>query len=470
MLSFRQFLALFQGRGREIIGIWLAIVLAVAIGSLLLPKRYTATAAVAIDIAAPELFNSTNSLNAGWVPSYVATQVDVLMSELVALKAIGALGLDRDPKQREAWLAATNGQGDMRSWIAAELHKKLDVKTSLQSNAVYVAFTASSPELAANVTNAIVRGYIGAAVEMKAQPTRQFTDLFDGRSKKLRDELEAAQARLSAYQRTHGILAKDERLDMESARLSELNSQMIALQGQVADSASRLDQARADPAHSPEIMGNSLVAGLTADLNRQQARLQELSTRLGDEHPLVIETKASIAELRRRIAAASSQASGGVASVDTVNRSRLARVESSLAEQRGKVLRLKEARDKIDVLVRDVETAQKAYDVVLARSSQTSLESQNTQTNVTVLKYASEPAKPSSPLLGLNLSIALVVGLIAAVGIAVMHEFFDRRLRTRDDVETDLRIVMLGELADSAAPAAHRFLPWPRLGMAPPRN
>ena len=461
MLSLRQFLAVIQGRARQVVGIWLAIVLVVLAASLLLPKRYTAMAAVAVDVKAPELFNSTNSLNAGWVPSYIATQVDVLMSELVALKAIDALGLERDATLLEDWQKATKGEGDLRSWIAAEMHKKLDVKATLTSNALYVAYTAPSPQRAADVANAVVRGYIAAAVDMKTEPTRQFTGFFDERSKQLRGELEAAQSRLSAYQRAHGIVAKDERLDMETVRLNELNAQLMALQAQVADSASRRDMARADPSRSPEVMNSGLVSGLTADLNRQQQKVEELLTRLGDQHPQVVEAKASIAELRRRIAAASTQVTGGLASTDAVNRSRLAQVESALAAQRAKVLTMKERRDKVEVLLRDVENAQKAYDMVATRASQTSLESQSTQTSVTVLKVASVPTKPSSPLLALNLAIAGVVGLIVALGAVVLRETMDRRLRTRDDVVMDLRIPMLGELADSAG-ASRRLLGWSR--------
>lgn len=467
-MGFGQFVAIVRGRKVELIGVWAAIVVLAAVVSLLLPKRYTASAAVVVDVQAPELFTSTNSLNAGWVPSYVATQVDVLRSELVALKAIDSLGLDRDPQLREAWQKATEGAGDLRSWIAAELNKKLEVKASLQSNALYVAYTAPSPQRAAEVTNAVVRGYLTAAAEMKSQPTRQFTDFFDKRAKKLREELEQAQSRLSAFQRANGILAKEERLDVETARLNELNLQLVMLQSQLGDAASRRQEAFADPTRSPEVTGNALVMGLTADLNRQQGRLQELTSRLGDEHPQVVEVRAGIAELRRRIAAASTQVSGGVASTEAVFRNRLARVEVALAEQRARVLKLKEVRDKVDVLVRDVESAQKSYDMVLARASQTNLESQNTQTNVAVLKYASSPAKPSSPLLGLNIAIACVVGLVAGLGWVVLRELLDRRLRSREDVVADLQLVMLGELGDGRAVAGAPRLPWDRLRLAPP--
>lgn len=449
MLRFSQFVAIVRHGWGLCLGVCITIVFVVTAASLLLPKRYTAAAAVVVDVRAPELLNPANALDAGWVPSYVTTQIDVLKSERVALKAIEAVGLDRDPAQREAWLAATKGQGDFRRWLAARLQKRLDVKTSLQSNALYVAYTANEAELAANVVNAVVQGYISTAAEMRAEPTRRFSAFFDERARKLRAELEAAQARLSAYQRANGILAKDERLDAETARLNELSLQLIAMQAQVAESASRRAQAAIDPTRSPDVLGNPLVSGLIADLNRQQERLEELTTRLDEGHPQVIQARASIDELRRRISDMSSKVSSGVASVETVNRSRLARLEASLAEQRAKVLKLNERRDQVEVLVRDVEHAQKAYELVLTRAAQTSLESENTQTNVTVLQHASPPPLPTSPNLPLNVAIAFICGLLVSVGAIVMRELLNRRLHTREDL-TDLGLPFLVELADSA--------------------
>ena len=60
-------------------------------------------------------------------------------------------------------------------------------------------------------------------------------------------------------------------------------------------------------------------------------------------------------------------------------------MRAALEAQRAKVLRMKAVRDEGLVLVRDVENAQRAYDAVLARFTQTSLESQTTQSNVNVL-------------------------------------------------------------------------------------
>jgi chain length determinant protein EpsF len=452
MLSFKQLVALVQGRKREIALIWAAIVGLVVGASLLLPKQYTATAAVIVDVKAPELLEDRNSLSAGWIPGYVATQVDILRSERVAIRAIRALGLEKDEELRERWSKATRERGDFESWLASELQRKLDVKPSRESNALYVGFTAKDPKLAADFANAVVRGYIETSLDLRTEPSKEFADFFEARAKQLRDQLEAAQVRLSEYQRRTGILAREERVDVETARLNELSTQLVLAQSAAAEARGRSAQASADPNRSAEVLNNPVVSGLTADLSRQQARLQELTSRLGDEHPQVVETRASIAELRRRLNAMTTMVSRSVSATDDATRSRVAQLEAAVAAQRDKVLRLKEKRDEIDVLVRDVESAQKAYDLVLTRGNQTRIESKNTQTNVGVLKTATEPARPSSPNVTLNAVIAVVVGGLLALGYAVLREFTDRRLRTAEDAAQDLQVVVLCELVDTTQP------------------
>jgi uncharacterized protein involved in exopolysaccharide biosynthesis len=191
---------------------------------------------------------------------------------------------------------------------------------------------------------------------------------------------------------------------------------------------------------------------LNAELSRQQVRLRELTSRLGDQHPQVIEANASIAEIRRSLAGASNLASRGLDGTDSVNRQRVAALEASVASQRAKVLKTKELRDRLAALQREVDGAQKALDFVLTRSTQTSLESQNTQTNVTVLKRATPPVKPSSPNTLLNLALASSAGLLLGGVAALLRESFDRRVRSAEDVEADLNATVFGTLLDSSGP------------------
>jgi succinoglycan biosynthesis transport protein ExoP len=132
--------------------------------------------------------------------------------------------------------------------------------------------------------------------------------------------------------------------------------------------------------------------------------------------------------------------------VDRINQARLAAARQELEQQRAKMLKLKAERDTVAVLMAEVEQAQKAYDLVAARGTQASIESQATQTNVSVLKRATTPPMPSSPNLALNAAGGLLLALLAGVMTALMREMRDRRLRTDDDVRLGLAQPLLGAL------------------------
>jgi hypothetical protein len=81
------------------------------------------------------------------------------------------------------------------------------------------------------MANAFVQAYMDTALALRVNPARQYSGFFDQQVKDARDALEKAQAKVSAFQKAKGIIATDERLDVENARLNELSSQLVAAAG-----------------------------------------------------------------------------------------------------------------------------------------------------------------------------------------------------------------------------------------------
>jgi chain length determinant protein EpsF len=297
------------------------------------------------------------------------------------------------------------------------------------------------------MANAFVQSYLDTALELRTDPARQFSSFFDARTKEARDALEKAQSRLSAFQEKNGIIATDERLDVETARLNELSSQLTALQAISAESGSRQAQAQGQQADRlQEVLNNSLIAGLKADVARSEANLQQLSTRLGENHPQLLEARAALAEQRAKLEAETRKVTGGVGVTNTINRQREQEIQRALEAQRQKVLRMKAVRDEGLVLIRDIENAQRAFDAIQQRFVQTSLESQTTQSNVNMLTQALPPLEPSSPRVVLNTILAFVGGVLLAIGAALGLELRDRRVRNIDDAVDALGLPVIGSL------------------------
>jgi polysaccharide biosynthesis transport protein len=413
--------------------------------SLLLPKKYTADAAIILDIKSPDPIAGV-LLPTLAMPSYMATQVDIIQSARVAQKVVRQLKLADNPELREQWQEDTQGKGSIEAWVATALQKNLTVKPSRESNVIQVSFKGADPRFASVVTNAFVQSYLDTILELKIEPAKAYSGFFDDRSKGLRENVERSQSRLSAYQKTKGIIATDERLDIETSRLNELSSQFVALQALAVESNSRQVQANKSAEQIQEVIQNPLISGLKADLVRQEARLRESSSKLGANHPQIQELQANISALVEKIAQETKRVSGGVVVSNNINRQREVEIRASLDAQRSKVLKLKESRDEFAVLQRDVENAQKAYDIVVSRGTQTTLESQTQQTNAAVLNPASEPTDPSFPKILLNSAVAVFLGTMLAVAMTLIMELLDRRVRSAQDVNSLTNLPVIGFL------------------------
>lgn len=444
-MTFGQFISILMARWRLVLSI-VGVVATVAVGvSLMLPKQYTASAAIVFDIS-PDPVSSLGYGEMVW-PTYLATQVEIMQSDRVARRVVDALQLKDDEISRARWEKATKGVGDFDEWMATALVKNLAVKLTRESNVVTLSYRAPDPKVAAKVSNAFVKAYLDTVVDLKVDPARQYSTFFEGRAKELREQLEKAQAKLSAFQREKGLIGADERVDTESARLTELSAQLVATQALSAESSSRQSQSQLRSVDQlPDVQANPLVAGLKADLSRQEASLQQLNSRLGDAHPQVVEAKVNIAALRSRIDAESRRVASGAGVTNTINRQREAELRAAYETQRQRVLRMKEQRDEAMIYQREVEGAQRALDNVMTRYNQTALESQATRSNASVLTPATTPLLPSSPRILLNGFIGLFLGSLFAVVLAIALEMMNRRVRNSDDITEALGLPVIGTL------------------------
>lgn len=458
-MTFGQFLSILRARWWLLLLVLFGTVAATLTVSLLLPKQYTAVASVVVDFK-PDPISAV--IYGGMAsPAFMATQVDIIRSERVAQRVVRNLRLSENPQVRQQWQEEADGQGSIESWLGTVFRRQMDVVPSRESSVISVSYRAPDPRFAAGLANAFVQAYIDTALELRVDPARQYSSFFETRSQEARQALEQAQSRVSAFQAEKGIIATDERLDIENARLNELSSQLTQLQAIVSDSDSRQRQAQgAQVDRLAEVMNNPIVGQLRSDINRGEARLEELTTRLGDNHPQVREARANIEQSRQRLELETRRAAGSVTVSSNINRQREAELRGSLDAQRAKVLRMRTVRDEGLVLLRDVENAQRTYDALQQRLTQTSLESLSTQSNVNVLTQATPPIEPSSPRIVLNTLLSVFIGTLLALGLALVLELLDRRVRNVDDVVAALGLPVLGVMPK---PGARRFFGGARL-------
>jgi len=430
-------------------------------GIMQVPKKYTAETTVMVDIRAPDPVAAALIPATMMNPVTLGSQVDVILSNRTARKVVKLLNLDQSPAARQQWLNVGEGKGKLEDWLANLLLKGLKVVPSRDSNLIRITFEGADPGFVEAVANAFAQSYIESAIELKVEPARQYARWFGDQAKVLRENVEKAQARMSEFQKQKGFVGTDETLDNETAKLNDLSARLTAAQSETRDVQSKLRGGSIAFETLPEVQQNSVILGLRSEIARVERGLKDAAANLGNKHPQYQRMEFEYAELKKRLEAETRIIVNSISSIGAVGKTREAELIAAIEAQKKKLLQLKGGRDELAVLMRDVETAKRAYDAVTTRFNQTSLESQATQTNISVLTPAVEPITPSFPKpLPITLLMAIGVGIVLGGAWAIALEMLDHRVRSTHDLAEMLQLPVLGVIARASRP--NRLAFWRR--------
>ena len=448
-MTARQLIQVLIGRRILIMTVLAGMVSLALAASFVFPKIYTSEVSLVID---PKERDPVSGLeeSALLLPSRMATQVDVIASHNVALRVVDKVKLADSPETREAFIRDTDGLGSLRDWLADKLLKTVQVKPSRESNVITIRASARDPGLAQTLANEFADAYIQASLELTVDPARRTASWFDGQLRGLRGNIETAQKRVSDYQRTQTVVGTDDRIDVENTRLVEISNQLVAAQAAMFETRSRLNQMnlalqRNQLRELPDLLNNSLLQSMKADLARAESTLAETAEHFGTHHPKYVQAAAEVRTLRAKLSSEIQTARGAIIQAAQLSERQASQLQAALEDQRDHILKLKSQQDDLQVLKREVESAQRAFDIASQRASEVRLQSQLNQSSIAILNPAVAPRKPTWPNLPLNIIVSTLLGLTLGTGAALALELFDRRVRSAEDVTELTGLLVLAE-------------------------
>jgi chain length determinant protein EpsF len=461
-MNLQQFMLALRARRKAFVLVLAAVITTAVAVALIVPKKYVASATVLMDARDEQTLAPTRTM--ARERSYIVTQMDLIRSGRVAARVARDLKLAQKPGVREAWEKDTGGAVPIDDWLAQGLLDRLVVDLP-GGSVVSVQYSSSDPKQAAAVANGFVKAYLETALEMRTEPTREAAEWFNDQLKTLRTQANQAQAKLTAYQKAKGITSADERADLESTRLAELNTQYLEARNLTYEAQSRYKQAQevaasGTPDAMAELMASATITAVRADLARAEAAFTAASADLGPNHPVYQRLEADVQAQRAKLKAEMKKAVASLGNAAQAAQRRELELKNALAAQSQRVQAMKDARVELAIMSRDVEQAQRAYDTVLTRYMTNNIESKAKMTNAALLTPAVEPVTPSQPKVGLISALAVVIGLLLAAAVVYVLETIDRRVRSRADLESRLAVPSLGRLS-RWQPAGGRLLPAP---------
>jgi len=487
-MSFTQLLTVIRARAALILTVMLLGVMTAGAVTLMMPKRYLSTASVVVD---PNVVQAAANASAasGKPDEFMSTHLDLVANPAVAGRVSEALGLERrsdigallsgsslmlNVRQVLALVVANEPEDDKdpREWIIDRLLRNLTIKANRDSRLIKITYSAPDPDFAAAVSNAFARGYLETIRQLQVGPAKEYAESFEGPLKELQRNLEQAEAKFAKFQQEKGIVATDERLDLESSRLNDLSSQVVAAQSLSYESEAKQRQlreflARGGGEGPAEVTTSPVVQQLRQSVSDREAKLAELSKRAGPNHPLYRSAVTELEGLKAQLNEQTRSAAQGLLTSGNVASQREGALRSALEQQRSKVMRLKTDRNALAMLAREVDSAKQSYDAALQRVTQSRTTSHAGQTAATVVDAATPPTRPASPKPTLNLAIGLAAGLVLGIGLALYREGIDGLVRTERDIVEMLGVPVLAVLLPRGSKRNVRYLRRPDVHALP---
>jgi uncharacterized protein involved in exopolysaccharide biosynthesis len=415
-VSLRQFLLALRARFRVFAVSLAAVMLAATLASLMMQKSYRATVALLVDVKDEQSMG--DALRALGLPqehlSYLQTQADILASPKVARRVVQQLKLAQSPAALTALGVQASANARVEDQLVDRLLHALKVETS-QSSVIQGTFTCADPHLAATIANAFATAYVETMLELRVAPTREAAVWFDEQLKGLRANLEDAQRKLRADQ------------DAGQRRLAQ------------------------HPERLPQVRDDTFIQQLRADLLHGEAKLRELSTQYGVNHPVYQRQLSENLELRGRLQAELRKVAAEVADPDGQTPARAAARQHAQDPEQSGVLE--------PVLQHNVESVERAYDTALQRFFSSQVDSRASQTNVAVLSPAAVPLRAYRPNIPQNLALALITGIALGGALVALLERQDARIRCAEDLTSTVQLPLLAVLNDEGRRAG--LLPRP---------
>src|ERR1700686_5517704 len=233
--TLREYIRVLIKRKWVVISVVAGIFMAVAVASLRQTPVYEAVGTIVVNKADPNLITFKDSMPVVdyYDQSDLDTEVRILQSDLMALQVIRQLNLDKRPEfggpdRKQANLVADPLQSDSNrtSALLGSFRGNLKVTLIPNTRVMEIHYSSTDPQLAASAVNTLAATYVEQNFKTKFESTMQASDWLSKQLVDLQMKVETSQEKLVRYQREHEILGTDEKQNIITAKLDELNKEM----------------------------------------------------------------------------------------------------------------------------------------------------------------------------------------------------------------------------------------------------
>ncbi len=423
-----------------------ATVLATLIISLRLTPIYESTATIDIDRRMPTgvLGEEATEASTNDADQFLATQVKLIQSDSVVRPVVDKFQL-RD-EEKDALEEAIDQSPT--SLEAPVILKHLQIARPPNTYILQISYRSANRQLAADVANAIASSYLAHTYRIRFKATAGLSEFMERQLEELKAQMEKSSEAVAKFERDLSVINPEEKTNIISARLLDLNSEYTKAQGDRVSKEAAYNSVTTGTLEAAQASSQGeALRKLTDALNEAEQKFADVRKTFGVRHPEYPKAQARVEEIQSQIADTRASIADRVETEyrQAVNREGM--LAQAVKETKAEFDNLNARSFEYQTLKRDAESDKKLYEELVRKIKEAGINAGFQNSSIRIADEARPGLKPVFPRTWLNVLLAFLFATFLGVGIAVLADVLDNTIRDPDQVARLMKTDVIGSLA-----------------------
>src|SRR2546421_9704779 len=338
------------------------------------------------------------------------------------------------------------------------------VEPQPQTNLVTIRYHHTDPQLAQKIADTLADVFVANNLNLQESGTSKAATDLGQEIAKYQEQVKQKQQDVFSYAKQYELPLTDAPAsNLRQQRVSTYSSQLLEAENQKRNLQATYEAAKnaPDPFANPEVQKDERIIRLREKISELKDKQTVLLQKYTKEWPEVQQVEAQIAQLEGELKRAPAEVLASMKARAVAAASHLAVLQTAYTRESG--LTAQQTKNIIELasMRADLASDQQYLNTLYQKRRELSALSGETGTSVSVSNYSRLPRAPVGPARMKMIVIALILALVAGIGLAFLLDFLDDTIKSVDDVD---RYINLPALALIPAVRSER----PRLRGAEP--
>jgi len=434
----------------------LAFVLGITLAVLAISARitpiYEAAATIDVDRQTPSGVIGQEAIRSAVNDSdqFLATQTKLIQSDSVlrpVSEKFHLLEKDGQAEEQSSLFSPRNALSGVRPEDAPVLLKNLRVSRPTNTYLLQINYRSTDPQLAAGVANAIAQSYLEHTFNLRIRASSNMSTYMEQQLDELRAKMERSSQALSKFERELNVVNPEEKTNILSARLLQLNTEYTNAQAERVRKQAARGSVRTGTLEAAQASEQGEDLRKISDrLNEALERFAEVRSHFGANHPEYRKAASQVDELQRTLDRTKTSIMGRVDAEYAQAVDREAMLRREVGQTKSEMDGLNAHSYEYEALKQEADGDRKLYEELIRKIREAGINASFQNSSVRLADPARPPMLPVSPNIKLNLILALLGSTLLAFSAAIVSDAMDSTIRDPEQVVRGLGTEVIGTL------------------------